>query len=246
MQFQGIGGEGHDPQIHRVTNCMYDHSAARTSGGAAKAASADPAQAQQLQQGLEGFSLSAWLERYLSGGKNLLRGIWSGGGTSAGGAGDRAGQAQVLAQMWEDRGTDSAGARRQRADLAQSPQQAVTPPQAAQAAAAVPAPPVQEATQTAGAQEESLWQKARVRFEGIAGQLSGYLRGNAFSPQKKNSFRKKNPFRAMEQERPKEESRKAGRAKKDAVEIDSYRVEESYLMDSYDRKGGYSRLSAKK
>lgn len=237
MQFQGIGREEHDAQIHRVTKCMYDHSGARTSGGAAKTASADQAQA-QLQPQLEGFSLSAWLEKYLSGGKSLLRGVWTGGGTSAGGAED--GSGQVPAQMWEDRGTDAAGARGNGAD----PVQASWPAAALQqAAAAVPVPSAQGApalTAGAGVQEESLWQKARVCFQGIAGQLTGHLRGNASSP------RKKNAFHTREQERHKEEPKRSARAKKDAVEIDSHRAEESYLLDSYDRKGSYSKLSAKK
>ena len=34
--------------------------------------------------------------------------------------------------------------------------------------------------------------------------------------------------------------------RRDAVEIANYHVEESYLLDSYDRKGGYSKISTKK
>ena len=45
------------------------------------------------QQGQGQLSLSAWLDSYLSRGKSLLKGFWSGGGTAVPGeAGNQSGQ----------------------------------------------------------------------------------------------------------------------------------------------------------
>lgn len=246
MQFHGIGGEEHSSQAHQVTTCMHDHSHAKTGGGA-KAASAARAQSQQAAQvqGEGHLSLSAWLDRYLSGGKRLLRNIWGSSQVSPmGEAGVQSGQEQVLAQIGDSRetkggGAAAAGQEGRQADSAQTLQGAGI----AGAATAVEPPRTQEAygavsVREEDGQEETLWRKIRVRFKDIAGHLTGHLKGNAFQAGTKSSLpEKKVPVR---------EVRKPVRTRKDAVEIDSYRVEESYLLDSYDRKGGYSKLSTKK
>ena len=80
---------------------------------------------------------------------------------------------------------------------------------------------------------------AQLVAENIAGQLAGHLPGNFFRFQGKNSFQSR-------QGAPKEEPRPSARRRRDRVELNSYHTEESYLLDSYDRKGEYSRLSTKK
>jgi hypothetical protein len=81
--------------------------------------------------------------------------------------------------------------------------------------------------------------RIRVRFKDIAGQLTGHLRGNTSRFQAKKSFQ---PKQAITREEP----QKTVKPRRDAVEIANYHVEESYLLDSYDRKGGYSKISTKK
>lgn len=246
MQFHGIGGEEHSSHTHQVTTCMHDHSHSKTGGGA-KAASAARAQSQQAAQvqGEGHLSLSAWLDRYLSGGKKLLRNIWGSSEVSpAGETGTQSGQEQVLAQIGDSRGTEGGGtaATEQESRQADSAQ-ALHGAGIERAASAVEPPRIQEVYGAGSAreedgQEENFWRKIRVRFKDIAGHLTGHLKGNAFQAGTKSSLpEKKVPVR---------EVRKPTKTRKDAVEIDSYRVEESYLLDSYDRKGGYSKLSTKK
>lgn len=248
MQFHGIGGEEHSAQAHHVTKCMHDHShykmeseISKGTASSAKAQAAQPAQSQPEGQ----LSLAAWMERSLSKGKSLLRSIWGSNElSSVGEAGDRAGQAQVLAQLGESREADGRGRNATGHENRQPDEaQAVQASRISQAAAAVPGPRVEEAvmprTGENGGQEENLLRRIRVRFKDIAGHLTGHLRREAFSPRTKSSLE-------MKQERPKEERRKPARQKRDAVEIDSYRMEESYLLDSYDSRGGYRKLSTKK
>lgn len=252
MQFHGIGnGSGeHGAQAHQVTKCMHDHSHYKMEGDVSKAgASAARSQSMEApgQQNEGQFSLSAWLDNYLSRGKSLLRGFWSGGGTQApGAAGSQSGQEQVLAQINESREAAEAGP----AGPVQSvpaasahqpdPSQAVHVSRAAQAAA-----PALQAGGQAAAQagendgREGMWRKIKVRFKDIAGHLTGHLRGNT------SRFQAKRPFQPK-QAVVREEPEKTARPRRDAVEIDKYHVEESYLLDSYDRKGGYSKLSTKK
>ena len=72
----------------------------------------------------------------------------------------------------------------------------------------------------------------KVKFYSIAGQLLGRFSN-------RNSLQSK-------QEKPKEDRRKHSTYRQDDVEIDCILTDDSYLMDSYDRKGEYSKLSVKK
>lgn len=202
------------------------------------------------QQGQGQLSLSAWLDSYLSRGKSLLKGFWSGGGTAVPGeAGNQSGQEQVLAQIGESReaGTTAASGAGSGIPAAAIPQadlsQAVHVSRAAQAAVPAAQSPSQEASRDGAGQEsgaqEGMWRRIRVRFKDIAGQLTGHLRGNTSRFQAKKSFQ---PKQAITREEP----QKTVKPRRDAVEIANYHVEESYLLDSYDRKGGYSKISTKK
>ncbi len=256
MQFHGIGGgsEEHGAQMHQVTKCMHDHSHYKMEDASKAAASAAKSQSMEMpQQQNEGqFSLSAWLDNYLSRGKSLLKGFWSGGGTQASeAAGSQSGQEQVPAQINESR---EAAAEADLAGKSQSiPTAGVQPPdpsqtvhvsRAAQAAAPALQPKDQDASQAAvqageNDGQEGMWRRIKVRFKDIAGQLTGHLKGNTSRFQAKRSFQ---PKQAITRQEPEKKVKSA----RDAVEIDKYHVEESYLLDSYDRKGGYSKLSTKK
>ena len=252
MQFHGIGNEEHSAEAHHVTKCMHDHSHFKTEADMSKAAASmarsQSMEAQQQNQGQ--LSLSAWLDNYLSRGKSLLKGFWSGGSTAVPGeAGNQSGQEQVLAQIGESReaGTTAASGAGSGIPAAASPQadlsQAVHVSRAAQAAVPAAQSPSQEASRDGAGQEsggqEGMWRRIRVRFKDIAGQLTGHLRGNTSRFQAKKSFQ---PKQAVTREEP----QKTVKPRRDAVEIANYHVEESYLLDSYDRKGGYSKISTKK
>lgn len=246
MQFHGIGNEKHSAEVHHVTKCIYDHDHSKPGAGASAVKTQQAAQ--QSQQSQEPFSLFAWMDNYLSRGKSLLKGVWSGGDTAPGEIGKQSGQEQVLAQISESREAGDSGAVDRNpavraADMQQpDPSQAVHVSRAAQAASPAAAPREQEAAQTVDAareDQERMWRRIRVRFKDIAGQLAGHLRGNTSRFQAKRSFQPKQTITRGEPE-------KNVKSKRDAVEIDKYHVEESYLLDSYDRKGGYSKLSTKK
>jgi hypothetical protein len=248
MQFNGIGNE-HGAEMHHVTNCMHDHSHYRQDMGGAKAAAGNmSAQAvQESRQQAEGqFSLSAWLEKTLGRGKGLLRHIW--GTNEPGGAGepgDKAGAAQVLAQVSESRSADSPGMSAVGLNIHQPDMaQTLHAPQVAAAASAVPPQnsqgnPYFAAVEDTGSRQENLWQKVRVKFRDITGQLAGHLPGKFMNAQTKGSFQAK-------QERPKEDLRRRSKYRRDELEIDCVLMDDSYLLDSYDKKGEYSKLSTKK
>ena len=79
----------------------------------------------------------------------------------------------------------------------------------------------------------------RVKFKELTGHLAGHLPGNFSGTQTKGSFQAK-------QEHSKEDLRKHSKYRKDELEIDCILMDDSYLLDSYDRKGEYSKLSTKK
>jgi hypothetical protein len=72
----------------------------------------------------------------------------------------------------------------------------------------------------------------------VASQLADHLPGRFFGFQTRSSFQSGS--------RPKGDLRRKSRYRKDEVEIDCILTDDSYLMDSYDRKGEYSKLTTKK
>ncbi len=253
MQLGGIGGDrGHTSDVHHVTECMHEHAHFKrdmgSAGGAASRAAVQTPQTEGRQEGQ--LSVSAWAERLLGKGKSLLKGIWGANEAAAlGEAGDKSGESQVLAQIREEGtaegiGASVAGYSGGQPDARQN--MAVHTPQVAAAATAVPSPqavqdnPYFAAVENIGGRQETLWRKVKVRFKDIAGQLAGHL------PRKFTGFlQTKNSFQAQ-QEKPKQDLRKRSKYRRDEVEIDCVLTDDSYLLDSYDRKGEYSKLSTKK
>lgn len=248
MQFNGIEQE-HNRGMHHVTNCIHDHSHYKLEGElhSAAASAAKQQAVQPAGQKQEGeLSLSAWLEKNLNRGKRLLQGIWGSSEVpGAGEAGDKTGEAQVLAQLGEEDSPDrgnvhAAGA----GSSAQGAVPALHTPQIAAAGTSVPLQEIQSnpyfsALQEDGNQSKTMLQKMRVKFKDITGRLTGHLPGKFFGAGKKGNFQ-------AGKERPKEDLRRHSRYRGDKLEIDCILTDDSYLLDSYDRKGEYSRLSAGK
>jgi len=82
--------------------------------------------------------------------------------------------------------------------------------------------------------KQSTWQKIKIRFQNITGFLT-----------KRFSFAGGSASHTR-QEQPKEDLRRHSRYRKDDVEIDCILTDDSYLMDSYNKKGEYSKLSTDK
>lgn len=248
MQFNGIEQE-HNRGMHHVTNCMHDHSHYKLESElhSAAASAAKQQTVQSMEQKQEGeLSLSAWLEKNLNRGKRILQGIWGSSEVpGAGEAGDKTGEAQVLALYGEDDVPDRGNTPGAGTDS--SVQGAAPALHTPQIAAAVTSASLQEmqnnpyfaTLQEDGGQSKTMLQKIRVKFKDITGQLAGHLPGKFFGTGKKGSFQ-------AGKEKPKEDLRKHSRYHGDELEIDCILTDDSYLLDSYDRKGEYSRLSAKK
>ena len=247
MQLGGIGNE-HNSSAHQVTNCIHDHSHAPKYGDAASTAAHSSTQNLQSESGQNiPFSLSSWLDKTLGNGKRLLQNIW--GENSNSNSGEANGNSlnpQIMAQIYADNlqnnsGDRSSGQNRQQPDISNP----LHTPQIAAAATAITSlePHHQSSyyatTEEIGMGRESIWQKIRVKFKDIASQLTGHLPGNVFNFQAKNSFQ-------ASQEQPKENLHKQNKMQRDQVDINSHLIEDNYLLDSYDRKGAYSKLSAQK
>lgn len=248
MQLNGIGS-GHGSDMHHVTNCMHDHShydKTGNMGASASASTSAQAFAAAKSQTDAQFSLSAWLEKTLNSGKKLWRGIWgSSDAGTAGQSGDRPGAEQVLAQIndtnvAENEASSLAGQNSHLPDSSQAVHHSLRTPQIAAAATSVQLQDLQNnpyfsAVDRAAEQQGNLWQRVKVKFKNMTGQLAGHLPGKFFGAQTRSSFQAK-------QQRPKEDMRKRSTFRKDEVEIDCMLTDDSYLLDSYDKKGEYRKL----
>lgn len=247
MQLNGIGNS-HGSDAHHVTSCMHDHSVSGRKGGAAASGvqnTGNLAFQTSVRQAEAQFSLSAWLQKTLQSGKKLWGSIWGSDAAVSVETDAKNAEAQVLAQTNDSNVMNSSGENVSDKSLQQDFPQKLHTPQIAAAATAMTqmqdmrSNPYFSAVDRADDSQGNLWQRIKVKFKNTAGQLAGHLPGKFFSAQTKSSFQAK-------QDRPKEDLRKHSKFRKDEVEIDCVLTDDSYLLDSYDRKGEYSRLSAKK
>lgn len=227
MQIQGVGEE-HTSSMHQVTNCIHDHAVSKKTGamGPVSSDAGIPESGDGVLQPEGQFSLAAWLKNTLSGSRRLLQRIWGDGTDAAAVKGSKGEnlpktQEQVMAQI-KDADTAEKGDIGSRAAMASS----LVQPQTLQNN------PYFSAIEDTGREKKNLWEKARVRFQSVTGQLTKRFAG-------RNSFHTR-------QEKPKEDLRRHSRYREDDLEIDCILTDDSYLMDSYDSKGEYSKLSADK
>jgi len=239
MQIGGLGSS-HSTSDHHVTNCIHDHhDVQKQAGGAAMKASAameaSAAKTELQQEGL--FSLSAWLKNMLGGGKGFLLNFWGQGQATAGSTeGNQAavsgkGEGQAVISGTEGSQAETV-AHAGDPNIAAAVQPAIQP-------RVTHHPPYFSGAGDAETRKQTFLRKIRERFQNVSGRMSG----RRF--RKKSGFQTRNSFQAR-QEKPREDLRRHGRYRKDTVEINYARTEESYLMDSYDRKGEYSLLTTKK
>lgn len=244
MRLNGIGS-GHSSDAHHVTNCIHEHSHYDKQPGKVGASGSASLSAQAFSaarsQSDAQFSLSAWLKKTLMGGKKFLFGIWGNGNTGVTGQSDgRPGAEQVLAQMNDTAAAEHAASGLAGSGSPQNVSNGLRTPQIAAAATAVPLENLQNnpyfsAVDRTAEQQGNLWQRVRVRFKNMTGQLAGHLPGKFFGAQSRSSFQAK-------QQRPREDLRKRSTFRKDEVQIDCMLTDDSYLLDSYDKKGEYRKL----
>lgn len=232
-----VGGveNDHSLELHQVTGCMHAPAASRRGGAKVGGADAGARMAQmatqQLQQDAQ-FSLASWIRKVLDGGRNLLKSIWGTNEVNAlGTMGDQSGNARLMAQVGDSRaaGDPAAG----------GVPAAVNGLKAAEQSAAIQGNPYFAAMPDRSAHMTPI-RRLRAKVVEGAEKLAGRLSGKAFR------FRAKNSFQAKSQQRSREDMRKRSKYKKDELEIDCVLTDESYLMDSYGRKGEYRQLTTRK
>lgn len=234
MQINSVNS-GHDQSSHHITNCLHQHSSIQEkAGGASSGAMAE--NAQQIMENVDtndNFSLSDWMKKAFGNGKRFLGSIWSGGTATVSsdvipspGDGE-----QVMVQIGDphtsDRGQNREGNREYNLS-AHSPQIA--------AAASVAQVPAQHGNpyftvEASDTREHSLIEKIKVKFHSITGYMSKQFSGH-------------DTFHAQ-QEPSKEDLRRHSHYRGEQEEIDCVLTDDSYLLDSYDKKGEYTKLTTK-
>lgn len=173
--------------------------------------------ARMVQEPEAQFSLSSWMEKLFGSGKRLLFKIW---GDSNGSQSVNGEAGEEAAQAVPVNGQNSVGTTQE------------INPEVAANQQGLPHNPYFEASPAPAAVKKTPVQKIRTQIKSMAANV-----GKRFLGQK--SLQTK-------QERPKEDLRKHSRYRQDDLEIDCILTDDSYLLDSYDKKGEYSKLSAKK
>lgn len=229
MQIGGLGSS-HGTGDHHVTTCIHDHREAQEDTGAMamKTSASMEASGGKADPQPEGqFSLSAWLKNVLGNSRGFLLNFWGNGQTASG-------------SIEGSRGAVS-GAGDTYAAVSPAGVRAGTPDPAAAALSVIQQhlkedTCLRSASAAAEHHKQTLWQRVKMRFNNVQGQVNG-RRSHKFS-----GFQAKDSFPAG-QEKAEEELRRNNRHRKDTVEINCARTEDSYLMDSYDCRGEYSRLT---
>lgn len=231
MQVHGVGSE-HNHSMHQVTECMHTDTIGKKGSAAAPSMGKDTYEnSLQEKQPAEGESVLSWWRNALASGRKILGKIW-GEGTGQNPIPGEPGEnvAGTVEQVMAQVGDPASGE-------APMGQPIGTLQQEFAASAAVPGRieernPYFATVEDAGKTKQTLWDKVKIRFQSVAGYLTGRFSG-------RNTFQTK-------QERPKEDLRKHSRYRQDDLEIDCVLTDDSYLLDSYDRKGEYSKLSPRK
>ena len=221
MQINGIGSSHSD--MHHVTNCIHStqkHLDGKVGGASVGAANANMTQTIPATSDQTGgsFSLSSWLQNALSGARRLFGRIW--GSSSDTLTGETVAN-QNSAQTQNSAHTLHASQIEAASAVVQPSQNYNNNPYFTMVADTVTT-------------KQNVWQKLKVQFHNITGFLT-----------KRFSFGNSSSFHTG-QERPKEDLRRHSRYREDDMEIDCVLTDDSYLMDSYNKKGEYSKLSGSK
>lgn len=225
MQIGGVGS-GHDAYSHQVTNCLHEHTEARDPGSMGAAAGAQQA-AQQATEALQDNSagnLFAWVQNIGNGGKRLLKTIWGenkDAGETTGSATSR--DSKIAGQEMTVTGT-SVGVKTTMNRAAMETAATHTYFRPVEDRADMPMTPLQ---------------KMRYQIQKVTRKLMDRLPGRSLGS-------RSGDFLQTKQDQTREDLRKRSQYKEDDMEIECVLTDESYLMDSYNRKGEYSHLTTDK
>ncbi len=209
------GFDEHNSGLHQVTNCIHDHGGDKKQPAAFKMSM--DAGASQVKTDLQTMQEGGFsLSAWLQKLSSVRRGIWL--------------------KIWGGSETESTNA--------SDKKEAVS--DISQVMAQVGVPDTHEKVGLHGHEivnpyfvpldntvrpQENVWQRARLRIYNMTSHLKKQFSG-------RNSFQTK-------KERSKEDLRRHSRYLKDNIEVECILTDDSYLLDSYDRKGEYRKLSTK-
>lgn len=224
MQLGRIADD-HSADMHHVTKCLHDHGQLDKDKNVGKMGMAPSVAAQQITQTNNEqqaqLTLNDWIRRLLQNGKQRLLGFWNGSESSP--TGDRSQKTasdQVAAQpgSGSDKHVTASADVQRESSVYNNPYFAAVPTEQPQNPAV------------------TLVRKIKLKCGNITGQLAKHLPGKFSKFQKKGSFQAKKDGK-------REDLRHRSKYREDKLEIDCVLTDESYLLDSYDRKGEYSQLT---
>jgi len=219
---------------HKVTHGIHDHHGMGEKTGKMSSTASNSSAAKQINSKVTGDGLGIW-RTFTTGIKSLWGHVW---GSSTGGvnqvgldSGDAIGEAQLMAQIGEPDAAEKHGpAIAAAASVAQSSMTKENP--------------YFTTVEDKGAAKGSFMQKVRIRFRELTNQLKKNFAGR-FGGRMAGAYSGRGTLNSGQQ-KPQEDLRKHSRYREDGIEMDCVLTDDSYLMDSYDRKGGYSTLTTKK
>lgn len=226
MQIGGVGS-GHDTYSHQVTECIHEHAAQTDTGIIAnKMADSQTAQtATEILQDTSNENMMSWVQKIGNSGKQLLQKIWGDSKEADDtvisqnqGTGN-----QITGQETTVTGT-SVGVKTTMNRAAMENAATHTYFRPVEAKDAMPANP---------------FQKVRYQVQKVARKLMDRLPGKFLGSHTGD-------FLQTKQQQTKEDLRKRSQYKQDDQEIECILTDESYLTDSYNRKGEYSHLTTDK
>ena len=225
MQVGGVGS-GHDTYSHQVTGCIHEHGENKDVGGAgAKSGSAQVAQATtEVLQENTSVNLMSWVQNIGSKGKQLLQKIW----------GDSTEDNDAITSQ-NSSGSHIAG--QETLVTGNSVGVKTTLNRAAVETAATHT--YFRPVETRDVMPANPFQKVRYQVQKVARKLMDRMPGRFLGSHTGD-------FLQTKQEHTKEDLRKRSQYKEDDQEIECILTDESYLTDSYNRKGEYSHLTTDK
>ena len=226
MQVGGVGN-GHDTYSHQVTSCLHEHGANTDTGSmGARAGAAQTAQpaVESLKESSKGNLLS-WVQNIGNSGKQLLQKIW----------GDSKEASEAISSQKDGSGDHIAG--QETLVTGNSVGVKTTLNRAAVETAATHT--YFQPVETKDTVPTTPLQKVRYQVQKVARKLMDRLPGRFLGSHTGD-------FLQTKQQHTKEDLRKRSQYKEDDQEIECILTDESYLTDSYNRKGEYSHLTTDK
>ena len=226
MQVGGVGS-GHDTYSHQVTECLHEHAGQTDTGSMAnKMADSQTVQvATEILQDTSNENMMSWVQNIGNSGKQLLQKIW----------GDSKESNDAISSQKDGSGNHIAG--QETLVTGNSVGVKTTLNRAAVETAATHT--YFRPVEAKDAMPANPFQKVRYQVQKVARKLMDRLPGRFLGSHSGD-------FLQTKQQHTKEDLRKRSQYKEDDQEIECILTDESYLTDSYNRKGEYSHLTTDK